>query len=681
MTLLTGKFCNVYITSIFSILLCLVWSCSNNEIKQVQSTPERNDSTSFFLKKSIDKNILLSDRKKYLSYALETNSSQTNDSIKKEFYFKIIYQSYVFNDSIIFFKSNEQLNPILERNGKTGDLARANYYLGLFYKKNENLLIAYNRLNLAQDQFININNEFIAAVILYNMAAIQQDVKDYTGSEITTIEAIKLFAKINETTYLFNCYNLLGVVYNELEEYQKAIIYHRKAIVILKASSNDESLLEASLNNIGLVYQKNGDYQKAIEYFDKILSNTELEHQNINRFARVIDNRAYSKFMSGDTVNVFKDFKIALKIRDSVNNVSGIIASKRHLAEYHSFKQDTSTAITYLQEASSLATSVNNNRDKLSTLKMLSDLDTKNSKRYLDKYIALNDSLQIQERKLRNKFTRIRFETDEQIEENEKLSTEYLNFIIGSSFVIVLLGLFYLIKVQRSKNKALLFEKEQQKSNEEIYKLLLNQQSKIEEGRLKERNRISEELHDGVLGKIFGTRLSFGFLSLKGDDATLIKYDQLVTELQELEKEIRNISHELKSEIMASHQNFNTIVKELVHVQSEIGNFNYKVSYDKDINWNAIDGNIKINCYRIIQEALQNCNKHAKASELRIDFIRIKNLLKLTIKDNGVGFSKKKKMKGIGLKNIKSRSLKMNGEFNINSSKDSGTILTILIPV
>src|SRR5690606_27519289 len=115
----------------------------------------------------------------------------------------------------------------------------------------------------------------------------------------------------------------------------------------------------------------------------------------------------------------------------------------------------------------------------------------------------------------REQFARIRFETDEYIQENEQLLLERtIVFVLGIG-LIVILSLLYFLRLQRVRNKQLLLEKEQQIANEEIYKLMLAQQSKLEEGRLNERFRISEELHDGVLSKIYGTRMGLGLLDIE----------------------------------------------------------------------------------------------------------------------------------------------------------------------
>jgi len=350
------------------------------------------------------------------------------------------------------------------------------------------------------------------------------------------------------------------------------------------------------------------------------------------------------------------------------------------LAEFYAFKQDTLKAIEIAQEASHLSTTVHNNRDKLAAFQLLSTLDSKNAKSYLNEYVALSDSLQIEERRLRNKFTRIRFETDEYIEETEKLSEQNQKLILGGSLAIVVLSLLYLLRIQRAKNKELVLEKAQQKVNEEILRLMLKQQSKLEEGKLKERQRISTELHDGVLSRIFGTRMGLGFLNINADQETNDKQSEYIDELQDIEKEIRNISHELNNDQFSSNLNFVTIVDEMIAKQSQTGNFEYKLRHDKNIVWNEFNDHIKINCYRIIQEALQNISKHAGASLVNISFAIENKMLKLTLADNGKGFDIKRKRRGIGLKNIQSRAIIMDGEFKLDSHQNKGTSITIFIP-
>ena len=95
----------------------------------------------------------------------------------------------------------------------------------------------------------------------------------------------------------------------------------------------------------------------------------------------------------------------------------------------------------------------------------------------------------------------------------------------------------------------------------------------------------------------------------------------------------------------------------------------------------AISDVVKINLYRIVQEGLQNINKHAKASIVTITFSLKDATLGLIIQDNGIGFDRTEKANGIGLENISSRVNKLKGTFAIESNPNKGTHLTVLIPI
>jgi signal transduction histidine kinase len=89
----------------------------------------------------------------------------------------------------------------------------------------------------------------------------------------------------------------------------------------------------------------------------------------------------------------------------------------------------------------------------------------------------------------------------------------------------------------------------------------------------------------------------------------------------------------------------------------------------------------KINLFRIIQESLQNINKYANATSIKIEFKKeIDNLL-LVIADDGIGFNVSKGKKGIGIQNMISRIKECNGTFEIKSKKGEGTTINVTVPI
>lgn len=108
---------------------------------------------------------------------------------------------------------------------------------------------------------------------------------------------------------------------------------------------------------------------------------------------------------------------------------------------------------------------------------------------------------------------------------------------------------------------------------------------------------------------------------------------------------------------------------------------NVKLKIDGDID--QLGEMANINIYRIIQEGMNNCVKHAKASLVNIKLSMKKDQLTLLFKDNGVGFDKKilESTKQFGLIGIDERVKALNGQFEVVSEIDHGTEIRIILPI
>lgn len=90
--------------------------------------------------------------------------------------------------------------------------------------------------------------------------------------------------------------------------------------------------------------------------------------------------------------------------------------------------------------------------------------------------------------------------------------------------------------------------------------------------------------------------------------------------------------------------------------------------------------------FRLVQEAFSNVLKHANASHVHVEFSFLKDKVKIIIKDNGSGFDVDRMENTIsngthfGLMGMRERVELLEGGVEIQSSKEAGTKLTIIIP-
>jgi len=560
-------------------------------------------------------------------------------------------------------------------------LGDSHWNYATYYNNKEVYDSAFYHFNLAHTSFDRGDYLFESAKTQYGMAVIKSRYKDTSGSEVLIFNAIPKFEKLKDYQSLYSCYDLLGQLQNDIGEYDQALIYYKESISYAKKVDDNPFLLVGTLNNIGNTYIKKGEYAEAIHYFDQSLSNQSLKSQNINHYARVLSNKAYSLLHLGDTTHVAEYLFEGLHIRDSLDSKAGIVISKISLAEYYAYKQDSLKAILYAKEANQLAHEIKNSGDYLETLLLLAKLEPENSREYFKRHIHYSDSLQKVERKIQNKFARIAYETDGYIEKAKRLSQQRIWISLVGIGAFSILGLLFFLRSQRSKHEKLRLEYEQQKANEQIYLITLKQQERLEKERVEERNRIAQELHDGILGKLFGTRVGLGFLPISEDQPTKEKHNLYLEELQNIEREIREVSHKLSNNFDGSEISFSNSLMEFMEKNSKIGDFEYELYLDEEISWPQMDEFIKVNLYRITQEAIQNIIKHASAKSVVVSFRLNNDIIAMEIKDDGVGFNVKQKKKGIGVKNIKSRVDKLKGALVINSQPNEGTTISIQIPI
>lgn len=677
------RFSTYQLVCLTVLLGLLASNCGPNkeELYSLDNKGGKIDSILSWIDRGRDKRLDRHLRIGYLIKAERNADGLNNDSLRTVLTSKISFSYLTLRDSIRFYKLNAKTIDLAQQSQDSVVWAEALWDRAIFFNRQAITDSAFYNYSQAQKLYEKLNRDFESARMLYNMALAQAAVRDYTGSEINTIQAIEIFKPLEKSKQLYYCYSNLGSVTKELKDYERAVEYYNTAFQYLSQIEGDNHYESSLNNNIGVVYQEQGRYEESLPYFEKVLEKTSLKETYPKGYALALNHWAYSKFKADPEIDVSKEMEQSIRIMDSLNHIPGLARAYYNLAEYHFVKKDTVQAIVNVKKSKEYAQQADNNERILLDLQLMAKLEPEKASAYTKEYISLNDSLQQIERQIRNKFARIRFETDEFIAENLLLARQK-QLWTGIAVAVLLLGIMsYFILDQRVKNQKLRFQQEQQAANQEIFNLMLAQNQKIEEGKKLEQKRISEELHDGVLGRMLGARMVLTGLNKKQDEEAQLQRKKAIDALQDVEKEIRAISHELSHAAYQKINNFIRSIEDLLETVKVTGNFNYTFDYDKGFDYDGIKGVTKINIYRLIQESLQNCVKHANCENVSLKLSVGNKTLTATIKDDGKGFAIKKGKKGIGMRNMASRIEKLKGQWHIESTPGKGTSVSFEIPL
>ena len=661
----------IFFISSVICLICL--SCTPKKSKEIDTT---------VFNTSVYKNKSRKDRIKHLdSIAVNYNSFNRN------FLFDLSSEYYYLNN---YQKSISVCNKALQLSKVANDtlsIARAYSYIGDCYEVShkDSSYLYYQR---SEKIYRFLKNKEMIGKMLFNKACILFSEGNYIESEIELSKSLHYFKGGSNREMLFSAYNLMGINFEKNQEYENSLKYYLLAKDVLKELKSSNLNLYRQNNydvaltvNIANVYEKTFQFKKSIKLLYSLLSSDLKKWPN--DYASVIANLGYSKMKSGDLVGVEKLLKEALEISLKNGNDKNVVYKLNNLGEYYSILKDTVQSIHYLKQSLQLAEKIKAGEEIKTALKLLSKVDYHNDSYYDKRYIAVSDRLTKLQRNSRNKYARIEYETSVIEDQNKVLTDEKLYILVVSLSLILILVCILIYRYTKNKKRELEFIKQQQLADEEIFEVLKEHQMQVGQAKEMEQNRISRELHDGVMNKLYGVRLHLGILN--DSDADEIKEKRLgyVDLLQDIENEIRTISHDLHTESFDSHFEYSSLLTDFVHQQNEFGTTHFTFDCDASVDWESISGLVKITIYRIIQEAVFNVNKYAEAEGCSILLYQnTDNRIQLIIEDNGKGFDTTNSVyEGIGLKNIKERAALVKASLVIYSELGIGTKLKAVFAV
>lgn len=199
------------------------------------------------------------------------------------------------------------------------------------------------------------------------------------------------------------------------------------------------------------------------------------------------------------------------------------------------------------------------------------------------------------------------------------------------------------------------------------------------EGQESERRRVAHDLHDSLGGLLAATRMRLENLSGKIPDlAGSEEFAKIKGLLDDTIAETRQIARNLQPGTLHEFGLMKAVRDLIVRVQVDGGP---AIDFQHFGDFSNLEHSLSLNCYRIVQELLQNCLKHAKATEILVQLTRTEHELALLVEDNGVGYEPGITPKGMGTDNVAQRVLLMKGEISIQSAKGQGTSTMITVPL
>ncbi len=554
----------------------------------------------------------------------------------------------------------------------------------------------YDRANISIDSgiwYLDHSNhpdaEFRKASLYNEKSSVSRYQNDFKKSVDWQLKAIAVFERLKKYPYLLNSYLNLSGFYKEQNDYEKQLLYCRKAYETSLKAGDTLSLFKGNtFMMFALVNQ--GQYDSGYYFLNRARRYYSPYHaQDVLVSFHLVAGLAYMNLKKLDSAR--REFEQSLAIAERNSAIFSIIQSRIQIAWVYAQQKQFARAEPMLLEAYRQADSMHQSSQLVIALEYLGKLyeakgDYKKAVGYYKDWKILSDSIASETNKKYANNLEVLYETSKkedqirQLESDKKIQqlnikqkNTFNYFLIGGAAVLLVFS-FLSYRNYRHKQKL-----QQQRISELETEKQLTATEAVLKGEEQERTRLAKDLHDGLGGMLSGIKYSLntmkGNLIMTPDNAQA--FERSMDMLDSSIKEMRRVAHNMMPEALVKF-GLDTALKDFC---TDINNSGaLKVTYQSiGLEGAAIDQTVAITIYRIVQELLNNTIKHAQASEAIVQITKDGPGLSVTVEDNGKGFDTAilGHSRGIGWTNILNRIEFLKGKLDIQSSTSSGTSIHI----
>ena len=220
---------------------------------------------------------------------------------------------------------------------------------------------------------------------------------------------------------------------------------------------------------------------------------------------------------------------------------------------------------------------------------------------------------------------------------------------------------------------------------------ILEQRSEEAEGQMRElsqqlvntqeeeRRNLSRELHDHVAQVLTGLRMGLGRVErLSSDSRVSAGLTECKSLVDDMFHTVRDLALGLRPSML---DDFGLQAALEWHVRDFTRRYAINAELKMDGDFDSLPDKHRTCVYRIVQEAMTNCVRHAQARAIRVDVSAGDGQLRVLVVDDGVGLDPAIPRKGLGLRGIDERVKELHGTMTITRQPGLGTTLAVQLPV
>ncbi|MBG6109632.1 signal transduction histidine kinase [Flavobacterium sp. CG_9.10] len=503
--------------------------------------------------------------------------------------------------------------------------------------------------------------------------------------------ALQYAIAIKDDNLIATIYNTIGANFDEMTEVDKAFFYYNKGLLYANKTNNYQ-LKNWLYNNLGNIYCfDKKQYEKGIFFYKKSLEYSE-KIKDISQTVFTKLNITWAYFDTGRFDDGYPYLQFINKFHKKYGDESTIVALNMLNGMYYNHKMDIEKADLFFQNAIRLGKLGNEKSDLSFSHLEYSKFLLKNGKyqkayQNLADYNSITAELNNEEKLKKINVAGINLELDAYKREIDNIETKYetnqqlliekqyknkqISVIIIASLLLIIILFYFFFQNTRLKQNSKLKDLQSQ-IQENIINASIN-------GQEMERKKIASFLHDNISALLSSAGLHLTVFTSQNQSPPQ-EIVKTKTILKEAHDKVRDLSHELMPSLLARFGLFYALEDLCEKNSNSLLHFTYSsvvstiTRYDEDF---------EMKIYFIVTELLNNIIKHSQAGKANVTIQEYNESLQIHITDNGKGFDTDKFgfLDGFGLNQIHARINNLKGTIAINSKVDSGTSISIAVPI
>ncbi len=507
---------------------------------------------------------------------------------------------------------------------------RAKYYnlIGSIVAYKQDYNSAISNYQKALELLENSNDELQAAYIKNNIANTFFSLTDYPNAYSYAKEAYLETKALNDTVYMPSIAGVLAVSEIKLGYYEAAFEHAQECLNLSRRYRQPLGLIIGNYC-FGDYYLEKRDYKKATQHYVESLN-----------FAMQFRQNQYIMLAKVGLLSVnieVKNFPLAitygedaLKETDLLKNGNTLYSIYKKLAVAYNGVGESRKAFLFMQKAHLLYSKNASSENRKAINELLIKYKTEKNEKALAKQAL-------------------------KVSQQNALIAWLIAGLIFVGFVV-----FFLIRRHRIK-----LNKESDLREKQTLRALMD-------GEDRERLRLSQEIHDGMSSALGGIQLKLSIEAKQNE-----QLQQLVAQLQVVQEDARRMAHNLLP-LTVSEKGWEEALEQFCKENSsEV----LRIVLFSNRTKKSVDQRVGQIVFRIVQELVHNCIKHAHASECFVNILEQDDLLRLTVEDNGRGFDMTNVETFQGLSTIDKRLKLIQSTLTIDSSVGNGSFFSIEIPL